>query len=165
MSNVDQIWDGDWRARIRGRVHSVGCETVGDFLKRHPSEPYFKVARRLGDDVAAVQLSQIQFEEIADASELRRAAMDGFSREIAEHLKRGWGVGRHVDFNTAGAYTGWIALLQFRAEAPHLVPRGDAVWNELKALNPPQGWLPSGPDDPIIQAAFAKAWPLDDVHR
>lgn len=161
MCSVNQIWGDDWRVKIRGRVRSLGCETIGDFLSRYPSEHYYKVARRLGSDVAAVQLAQMQFEEVADPSEFRQAAMDGIAREIVGHLKRGWGIGKHADFNTAGAYTGWMALLQFRANAPDQLPRGDAVWSEIRAIKPPQGWLPSGPDDPIIKAAFARAWSPD----
>jgi hypothetical protein len=137
----------------------LGHESVGNYLASHPAEPYFKVARRLGNDVAAVQLARMQFEEAVGIDGIRRAAMDGFCREIAENLKRGWGVGRHVDFRTAGVYAGWMALLEFRADAPHLRPKGDAIWSSLKEINPPQGWLPNGPNDPIIVAAFAKGWP------
>jgi hypothetical protein len=165
MSNSHQTWIGDWRARIRERIHSRGSESVRGFLEHHPAEPYFKVARRLGDDVAAIQLARMQFEEAVDRDEVRQVAMDGFSREIVENLKRGWGVGRHADFRTAGVYAGWMALLEFRADAPHLRPMGDAVWNSLKEIQPPQGWLPSGPNDPIIQAAFAKGWPPQEVRQ
>lgn len=161
MMTMEQMWSGDWRARIRGRIHALGCETMGDFLNRHPAEPYHKMARGLGVDVAAAQLSRMQFEEATDAGALRLAALDGLARVIKNHLKRGWDVGRHVVFNTAGARADWLVLLEFRADAPHLLPRGEAVWDALKALDPPQGWLPDGPDDPMIQAAFDKAWPRE----
>jgi hypothetical protein len=137
MSHSDQTWIGDWRQRIRERIHSLGTERVTDFLERHPAEPYFKVARRLGNDVAAVQLARMQFEEASDRDEVRQVAMDGFSREVVENLKRGWGVG----------------------------PKGDAVWNSLKEIQPPRGWLPSGPNDPLIQAAFARGWPPHEMHQ
>jgi hypothetical protein len=165
MSNSHQTWVGDWRERIRERVQSLGSESVRDFLEHHPAEPYFKVARRLGNDVAAVQLARMQFEEAADQDEVRQAAMDGFSREILENLKRGWGVGKHADFRTASVYAGWMALLEFRADAPDLRPKGDAVWISLTAIQPPHGWLPSGPNDPIIQAAFAQGWPPHEVRQ
>ena len=152
------IWNGDWEARLLSRVQSMGSRSILDFLDRFPAEPYIKVARRLGEDVAAVQLARMQFEEASGPAAFRRAAIDGLAREIAEHLKRGWGVGRHADFNTAGVHTGWMTLLRFRASAPpEIVRKGDAVWEELNRLDPSRGWLPNGPDDAILAAAFAAA--------
>lgn len=157
MMTLGQMWGGDWRARIRGRIHALGCETMSDFFNRHPAEPYHKMARRLGADVAAAQLMWMQFEEISGADEFRLAAMDGLTRVIRNHLKRGWGVGRHVVFNTSHAYAVWLSLLRLYAGAS----RAEAVWDALEALDPPPGWLPDGPEDPIIQAAFDKAWPRE----
>jgi hypothetical protein len=162
MSKPDQTWIGDWRERIRERVRSLGSVSVAEFLEHYPAEPYYKVARRLGNDVSAAQISRMQFEEAANRDEVRHRAMDGFTREIVENLKRGWGVGKHVEFRTAGVHAAWMALLEFRADAPHLRPKGAAVWDSLKALQPPRGWLPSGPDDPLIEAAFAQGWPLQE---
>jgi hypothetical protein len=161
MVTVQDIWSGDWHAKIRGRVHAQGCETISDFAKRHPSLPYFKLARLLGNDVAAVQLAIVHFEEAKASGCLREVAMAAFCRALHQHLKRGWNKGMRVDFHTAGAYAEWRAMLESRAFAPELIPLGEAVWKALKDSVPPTGWLPSGPDDPIVTAAFAKAWPAE----
>src|SRR5262249_59355309 len=106
-----RTWAGDWRARLLARLHAQGLDTVAAFLARHPGEPYVRVARRLGDDVAAMQLMLLQFEEAEDADRLRRAAMDGLARELADCLRRGWGRGMHVKFNAARAYAGFLGLV------------------------------------------------------
>ncbi len=159
-SNQDtgqRVWGGEWRAKVRARLHAIGCETVEDLLTRHPAEPYLKLVKRLGDDVAALQVTVLQFEEAIEQGRFREAAKDRLARLINGHLKKGWGRGLHLDFNTAGVYADWATELEkFRPESR---PLADAVWRALLTLPPPQGWTPTGPDDAIIKAAFEKGWP------
>ena len=159
MVTPNDIWLGNWHAKIRGRIHAEGCETVTDFAKRHALLPYFKLARLIGEDVAAVQVAMMQFEEAKQAGLMREAAKDALSRGIHQHLKHGWNKGMHAKRMTAGAYAEWLSVLEFRTLAPELLPMGQAVWDALVASNPPVGWLPTGPDDPIVAAAFDRGWP------
>ncbi len=159
MNANPTTWQGDWNSRVRQDVRAQGCETVNDFLRRYPSEPYHKVARRLPGNVAAVQLVLLQFQEAFQNGSIRNAARDCLAREICLNLKRGWGRGMRVDFHTAGAYASWVCSLEFRTGAPELRKVGEEVWKALVQKNPKEGWLPSGPDDPLIVAAFDQAWP------
>ena len=162
MANANRIWEGDWNTRVRERVRSNGSDSVLDLLDQHPCEPYFLIARRLGNDVAAAQVARMQFEEVDGPGGFRQAAIDALSREITEQLKRGWGVGKHVEFLTADVFAGWMALLEYRVGSPpHILARGEAVWEELNRIDPPQGWKPTGTDDSILVAAFAKGWPVE----
>lgn len=162
MITVEDIWSGDWHAKIRSRLGILGCETVTDLMRKFPCLPYFKLARMLGKDVAAVQLAIMQFEEAKADGSIRQAVRDALVRAIHQHLKRGWGRGIRADFHTAGAYAEWLAALESRAFAPELLPMGEAVWRALEEGKPPAGWLPNDPDDPIITAAFDKGWPTSE---
>ncbi len=178
------IWTADWPSRVREKVRALGYESITDFLADHPAEPYVDVARKLGG-VAAVQLRRIQRLEIRNDLDFRRAAMDCIARETVTHLPKGWGVPTEIPevpndsmwkhlaargplmldevadriaFQTSGVYAAWMTLLQEYAQNSQ--ERADAVWAALHDSNPPTGWLPTGPDDAIIVAAFDKAWPI-----
>lgn len=161
MSSVStSYWDGDWRARLADSVRAAGASSVSEFLARHPCEPYVKVVQRLSEPFVAAQLEMVQFEEAERSGQLVQAARDGLSRIIAYHLKRGWGRGMHAQFNTASAYAGWLGLLGFLQETrPELRAVGQAVWQSLIQQPPPEGWIPSGPNDLHIVSAVTAAWP------
>ena len=179
-------WSADWQQRLRNRLHSIGCESVGEYLEKHPAQSYLAVAKALGEDVAAVQLSRMQLQEVRDERSFRRVAMDSLAREISANLPNGWQLSserpkldageslwKHlaskgsevseeerkdrVEFQTAGAYAYWVTLL--RSYDQSVEPRALAVWNALKSLSPPSGWRPVGPDDPLILRAFELGWP------
>jgi hypothetical protein len=152
-----RVWGGNWQAKLRSKLHSLGCENIHDFLVRYPAESYLKLAKRLGEDIAALQLIWMQFDEAVRDKQFREAAKDCLTREVTAHLKRGWGKGVRIDFHTAGVYADWIGELT-RVE-PQARPLADAVWKALKELQPPEGWLPASPDDPLIVSAFDEGWP------
>jgi hypothetical protein len=153
----ERVWGGDWQARLRSSLHSLGCETVQDFLVRYPAEPYLKLVKRLGDHVAALQLVRMQFDEARQSGRVRDAAKDCLCRELVGNLKRGWGMGVRADFHMAGAYANWVTELE-RCQ-PDTRPLADAVWRVLNEMCPPWGWLPDSPDDPFLASAFARGWP------
>lgn len=190
MAVDGNVWAPDWGQRLRRRLHSMGYESVTQFLASHPGEPYVTLAEQLGNDVAGVQLGRMQIEEIRDEKEFRHVAMDAMVRELNANLPKGWqcisdpplvedeqtawrhlaarspilatlteeATKQRIEFQASGAYAFWIVQLQFRD--PAVESRADAVWNALKALSPPIGWRPSGPNDPIIVQAFEQGWPL-----
>jgi hypothetical protein len=166
---VRRTWEGDWRARILSRVQSYGYERVSDFLNTFPCEPYVHVVNRLGDDVAAIQVECIQFEEAEKLGCMRAAAVDSLVRDLTWHLKEGWEGGVRGNFNTSGAYVDWLCRLEgvSRNLPPnaHLKRQGLMVWDALEELQLPAGWLPTGPADPFIQTAFARAWPPGNAHQ
>ena len=160
MVTANDIWLGDWQAKILERVHLAGFDSVSALLKQNPNCAYFQVARILGPDVAAVQLGMMYFEEAKKKNAVRCAAKDALCRALHSNLKHGWNHGLHAKRMMAGAYSEWLAVLEFRALAPELSSVGEAVWNELNAANPPVGWLPMDVEDSILTAVFDKAWPI-----
>jgi hypothetical protein len=152
-------WEPGWEQRLVAAARKTGAASIGDFLSQHHSVPYFKLVRQLGDEFAAVQLQQLQFAEAEDTGQLRAAAADGLCRILCDRIKRGWGRGMHFQSNLAGAYAEWLSLLEYRAGHPELRECGQAVWQALVQQSPPEGWLPTRPDDPLIVAAFTSGWP------
>ena len=164
LDNARRTWESDWRARVVARVRSYGYKSISDFLSRFPGEPYVDVVKRLGEDVAAIQLEFVQFDETKQQGTVRDAAIDSLLRDLSWHLKAGWEGGVRGNFKTSGAYVDWLRRLDgsSRNLPPNriLSEQGQMVWNALEELRPPLGWLPTGLTDPFIQAAFARAWPV-----
>jgi hypothetical protein len=173
-------WVGDWKARIRERLARHGYTSLHDFMTQNPGRPYEVLTDSLGSDLAPIQLIWMQLEDAVREDNLRWAAMDALARELTHHLRTGWvcdlpipqdnepadtgvtqpnqdeGHRRHR-FQTAGVFASWSTQIELvdNDAASALA----AVWNALNSLHPPIGWLPSGPDDPLIVAAFAQGWP------
>src|SRR2546430_17226787 len=102
MLNSMNPWHGDWRARVRRTIHEVGCETLAEYLAKHPAEPFISVARRLGEDVAAIQLEHMQLDEARQQGQLRFAAMDSLARQIRRFLPNGWGISDRLQLPILG---------------------------------------------------------------
>ena len=158
---TERVWGGDWQSRIRGLLHANGFETVREVLANYPAEPYTKVGKHLGDDIAGFQILQLQYQEALDCDGIRDVAADALAREIAGKLKRGWGRKMHRDFNRAHAFSSWIGAM--RNYAPDFESSYTAVWNALLQFEPPDDWVPNGPNDPIIADAFETGWPESNI--
>ena len=156
---MTEAWAEGWKERLQGRLADLGCETVTDFLGMFPVESYIDVAKRLGSDVAAVQLVWGQFDEAKAAGRVREAALDHLVRSLAEAMKRkGWGVGIHWDRIRARGFSTWSAAIKghFPGEYDDQV---EAVLAALKTSPPPEGWRPQGNCDPYLIAALETGWP------
>jgi len=157
-STENKAWGGDWRAKFAARLHSLDSSSATELLSRHPGKPYTEVAAELGDDVAALQLEWAQFEEALRQNNLRFVAMDSLARDLRDMLPNGWKEVAKGDFDTSRVFGSWSTRLTMaRSE---LEPQVIAVWSALKDSSPPPGWKATGPNDPIILAAFNKGWPL-----
>jgi hypothetical protein len=159
MYASESIWADDWASRIGQRVRDLGSPSVTDFLRANQDLPFFRVARLLGPDVAGVQVARLAFDEACETNTVRAAAMDAFCRVLYSNLKKGWNRGLHAERMMAGAYAEWLSILEFRTGNPGLRSLGQSVWNSLEACSPQEGWLPSGPTDPVVVRAFDLGWP------
>jgi hypothetical protein len=145
-------WQGNWAERIHRYVQARGFESVTDFAAHHPFLSTLDLAGLLGPDVAAVQLENILYTEAMRCGAVHRLVRDWLVRRLHECMPNGWGVGTEDEFTYARgiSYGRWISSLD-----DHHQGAGEQAWDQLKALDIPTGWLPSGPDDPIIERAFA----------
>lgn len=159
MNRAERTWNGDWKNKVLSRIkETAGCRTATEFIAIYPTEPYLELVKRLGDDVAAIQLESLHFSEAQNDRMIREAAMDSLVRELHTYLKEGWRLGAKDAFETSGAYADWITRLQQKqADLKH---KADLVWSALEEVQPPTGWLPIDPHDQIVRAAFDKGWPV-----
>ena len=156
-----RTWQGDWEARILGRIRKLGFENISDFLKANKGKTYYELAESLGDDVAPIQIVRLQMQLAKEKGELREAAMDCLPRCLRKNLPKGWTLkpGNPVDIQTASVYVDLDAYLVIHGEAGHLETTLSNVWDELKRSCPPAGWLPADEQDPYLKKAFDTAWP------
>jgi hypothetical protein len=175
---ASRTWHGDWETRLLDRLRDLGYTNTLEFLQAFPGHSYKQLVDTIGD-CAVVQLEFLQFKEAEAADRLREAAMDCLTRNLRSYLPRGWG---RSDFDSTlpASVVDWLkddevtnrsrfliasaichssaSLVRFGAEKPKKMV---LVGKALQELNPPLGWQPAGPDDPLIVAAFAVAWPED----
>src|SRR5262245_64046658 len=83
-------WQGNWNERIYQRIRRFGSETILEFLAQFPISTYMELSDKLGDDIAPVQLQNLQFKEALEIGQIRNAAMDGLVRVLRDGLPRGW---------------------------------------------------------------------------
>lgn len=154
--SFEKTWSGDWRDRILDRVHQRGFETVTQYVGERPGVSLLVLAKELGpDDVAAAQIRSILVEEAIRTRTVPRALRDLFVRELRESLPGGWTypLDDASRCEVAGALATWRTELKVE---DHLDCFDDeATFNagqDLMNVELPTGWLPAGPDDPVIIA-------------
>jgi hypothetical protein len=144
-------WVGDWKKRIRERIALLGFQTVGDFIESKQGVSLLRLADEVGkEDVAADQLMRMYRDEAShDEQSFTRFSRSMFSRYIRDTVLDGWRAPN--TFQRAHAFAQWCGAV---GEARK--PAARRVWHALMAIAP-EGWLPSGTDDPVLVAAF-KHW-------
>lgn len=144
-------WQGDWWARLYGRVRERGFDSVTSFAASMPRASLIDLADTLGPDVAAVQIERAMHAEAEHSGELGHFARDMLVREIVKWLPGGWRVQPDFESALAGAWADWKSLLDHKYS-----PATVRMLHWLKVAEIPTGWLPDGPTDPVIERAFAE---------
>ncbi len=89
--------------------------------------------------------------------------MDSLVRDLNYYLPDGWPEEPNRHFKLAHACTVWFVRLKMAHEELETV--ADNVESALRELPPPVGWKPASPNDPLIEAAFARCWPVEEAGR
>jgi hypothetical protein len=154
--SFEKTWSGDWHRRILERVHQCGFETVTQYASERPGISLLVLAQELGpDDVAAVHIRSILVQEAIRTRTVSRALRDLFVRELRESLPGGWKYPLDDASRCliAGALATWKTELKVE---DHLDCFHDEMTfkagQDLMNAELPTGWLPEGPDDPVIVA-------------
>jgi len=150
-------WHGDWEARIYERVRSRGFNTVTTFAEASPRATMFELAHELGaEDVNAAQVIALMRAEAERTNTVERFARSLLVHELWHSVPNGWRVdpGNGFDF-TFKAATALAATTNLLPETAQ--DWGRRVTDIMMAADLPVGWLPDGPDDPILVGLFARA--------
>jgi hypothetical protein len=146
-----KTWSGDWHGRILERVRQRDFETATEYVSSRPGVSLVSLAEELGpDDVAAAQLRSVLLDEAERSNTVSRLLCDLLVRELRDRLPEGWKHPRSDDsrFRAAAAIAAWTAEFRDLLDQGAKLAAGKAFLDaEL-----PTGWLPEGPDDPVIAA-------------
>lgn len=152
-----ESWRGDWHARIYERAKAKGYDSVTAFADARPRTCLLALAEELGpDDVNAAQLRAILRDEAERGGFVDRFARTLLVREMYAAIPKGWRVqpddGFDFEFNATGP------LVELSTELPES-HRAMALrlTRIMMAADLPVGWLPEGPDDPVLVALFDRA--------
>lgn len=123
------------------------------FADSRPEATLLQLAAELGEDVAAIQLEGLLHAEAERNGNLDWFARDLLARCIRDQLPMGWNASEQFALERAGVFASWSAGVRgFLDKSTRKM-----IWEAIKHADIPAGWLPEGPDDPIIELAFAGA--------
>jgi hypothetical protein len=149
--SFEKTWSGDWHSRIRDRVRLHGFETLTEYAADRAGVSLVVLADELGpEDIAAAQLRSMLLEEATRSDTIPRLLRDLLVRELREALAQGWNhpLDDESRFRVAGAFADWWSELKDHLNHEMTTAASRAFLDaEL-----PDGWLPDGPDDPVIVA-------------
>lgn len=160
MANM-KSWSGDWYARIRERAKAKGYESVTAFADARPRASLLALAEELGaEDVNGAQLLTVLRDEAEEGRFVERFARCLLVHEIYEAIPKGWRVapddGFDFEFNATGPL---VTLITELPKSHETMARNLA--RIMMAAELPVGWLPEGPDDPVLVALFERAKAAD----
>jgi hypothetical protein len=146
-----KTWSGDWHRRILERIRQHGFDTVTEFANDRAGASLSMLADELGrEDVAPAQLRSMLLDEASRTKTLPRLLRDLFVRELRHQLPAGWKYPLEDDsrYAVVSAIADWVAEFQ-----DYINDEGKSAARRI-LLNTelPQGWLPEGPDDPVVVA-------------
>lgn len=154
MSN-GRSWHGHWHARVHERALERGFSSLTTFADSRPLDSFIQLAVALGpDDVNAAQIQVLLRKEAEDSGNVARFLRSSLTRRLRERLPLGWADDSDSDqflSELAGAIASWAT----GAEGLLSEEDSDRVWQFFRHTRIPAGWLPEGPDDPVLERAFA----------
>lgn len=149
--SFEKTWSGDWHGRILERVRQRGFENVTQYASAHAGVSLLLLADELGpDDIAAAQLRSMLVDEAIHTHSVPYVLRDLFARELRAVLPKGWKCPLDEESRSEiiGALVRWETELKEHLDNRATFTAGQDFLNaEL-----PTGWLPVGPDDPVITA-------------
>jgi len=146
-----KTWSGDWHGRILERVRQRGFANVTQYTSAYVGVSLLVLANELGpDDIAAAQIRSVLVDEAIRTHSVPRALRDLFVRELRAALPGGWK--RPLDDESRSEVVG--ALVRWETDLKEHLDKGPTftAGQEFLDAELPIGWLPDGPDDPVIIA-------------
>jgi hypothetical protein len=151
-----KIRSGDWHGRVLERVRRRGFKTVTQYASNRPGVSLIVLADELGsDDIAAAQIRSLLVEEAISSRTVPRVLRDLLVRELHYALPHGWKF--PLDDASRSEVAGALARWETELQITHHLDCFDEemtfnAGQDLMNAELPTGWLPEGPDDPVIIA-------------
>lgn len=144
---MSETWKKGWQTALRERLKAAGYSSLTDFAEQRPTATFAALAEHLAP-AAPIQVEALLRAEAQAGSFFGRFVRSALLRCLRE-LPNGWDGSAQGAFARACAFSSWSgAVGRGHEQACH------RVWDALEAACPPNGWLPEGPEDPIISNAF-----------
>lgn len=166
-----KAWQEGWPERFDAIIQNMGYDSTYDFVFSHPGQSFGEMFRAVRDSidpderphVAFVQLAEVFYITANHRGQLRAAMMEALVRSLRQFLRKGWNQGKKIRERRGDA--------QFNWPTPDFVPYQEwshsdwrkfqrQIWAEIESIGPPDDWCPEDYNDPIIQEAFERAWPV-----
>ena len=147
--SFEKTWSDDWQNRILERVRRRGFDSVTDYANHHAGVSLLALADELGpEDIAGAQIESLLVDEAVRSNTVPRLLRDLFVRQLRHRLPEGWR--RPLDeaarYRVAAALAHWETELEDHLHKERTFEAGQ----RLLDADLPTGWLPEGPDDPVI---------------
>jgi hypothetical protein len=152
-------WLAEHYEPMKQRARELGYDSLTALAESRPAESMIELADLLvGDSMRDHELARALVYEAEKAGTLERCARGILARALRSHLPQGWQLAWTTHpFGTGprkfSAFDDLLHALYYRNE-----PVIAAIWDTLDQRPMSQGWLPEGPDDPILVEVFARHW-------
>ena len=145
-------WHGEWRTRIYTLLREKGFDSTTSYADTMPLVPVLELAEQIGSNVAAIQLEMLLFQEAQEHNSLPRFLRSLLVRRIREAAPEGWRKGdpKRFQFRLASTIASWQRV----AGKVISEQEQEQIWKAIRDADVQNGWLPDGPDDPVIVAAL-----------
>jgi hypothetical protein len=150
----------DWRRTLMTQIRSRGFASATAYAESRPLLSLNNLVEDLGlPPAAAYGLERDLIDEAEQNGRMDQCARSLFVRDLRVELPDGWPAPSDGDptrlIQRAKAFASLaFALPQVYAPALH------RVRNAMERADIPGGWLPTGPEDPVLMEAFTSHWDL-----
>ena len=141
-------WEHDWPIRAYERINELGFNSLYEFVDSRPTASLLSLAHELGPGIAAVQLESLWFREAERTDRLSHFLGSLLIRRIRQALPQGWANDDKFEVNLAGAFATWENM----ADRVLSDPARGHIWDRLRSLPAPSGWLPKVPPDELTSS-------------
>jgi hypothetical protein len=147
----------NWRDLLRDELESRGFRSATAYADTQPHKPVCELTTELGADIAPTCLEQMLIEEAEASGTMERCARDLLARDLRLVFSDGWAIDGPDDFYFKSERASiFLGLSMVLPKAYRLAVA--RVRDAMDRATVPRGWLPEGPNDPVLLELFIGHW-------
>jgi hypothetical protein len=148
----------DWRKRLMARIRAKGFGSATEYVDHRPLPSLNSLAEELGlPPAAAYGLEQLIIEEAEQRDKMDHCARGLLARDLRGELPDGWPAPTDLDPRALLQRARAFESLAF-ALPPTYAPAIRRVRDAMESADIAVGWLPTGPEDPVLMEVFGSYW-------